>query len=425
MNTLGGDDDGVLIAGGGHAGVQVADSIRAADPDVAITILDDNIVVPYQRPPLSKSLYAGPIDPLPLRPQEFYARARIRVQQGDPVTGIDVAGHAAILRSGKRLRYRDLILATGARPRQAILPGADLRGVHYLRTVEDAAALQTELGTLQRLTIVGGGFIGLEVAASAAAKGIQVTLLELAPRLLARSISVQSSTWLEQRHRNSGIDFRLGTSAAQVLERDGRVAGVITTDGGAIITDAVLIGIGSQPNIELAASAGIGAGRDGVPVNEYLRTSNPAVWAVGDCAAFPFGASRALRRIESVQNAIDQARRAGTNVVAASRGQALTSYGEIPWFWSQQGTVKIQIAGLADAGSCHVFERRYHDNKLSYLLVQGGRLVAVESLNAPADHLAARKLLAASKPIDITRAVDPDVPLTALLSAASEPQLAG
>jgi 3-phenylpropionate/trans-cinnamate dioxygenase ferredoxin reductase subunit len=269
------------------------------------------------------------------------------------------------------------------------------------------------------LAVLGGGFIGLEVAAFSAAAGLQDTVLETAPRVLGRSVSKQASTWLHFWHQAQGVQVHVGARAVSLIGNDGRVTGVVTADGTTVSCDAVLIGVGSQPNTEVAVAAGL-ADDTGVLVVEYLRTRDPAIWSVGDCAAFPVSSS-ARRRLESVQNAVDQARCVGANIVAAGEGRDLSPFSAVPWFWSQQAALKIQIAGVADTAACEVYERRYDEKKLSYLLVHQGRLVAVESINAAADHLAARRLLEAGAVIDPARAQDVGIALKTLIPAAGEP----
>lgn len=416
-----GDAPGVVIMGGGHAGVQAAESIRKEDPAVPVTILSDEAAAPYQRPPLSKSLWSGWVKALPLRNQAFFADARIDLRPGDPVTLIEPERKSVTLRSGAAVEYRDLVIATGSRPRRLALPGADLEGVFYLRDIEDATRLHGALRGASHLAVLGGGFIGLEVAASSAAAGLQVTVLEAAPRVLGRSVSKQASTWLHDWHQAQGVQVHLGARAVSLIGKDGRVSGVVTDDGTTVSCDAVLLGVGSQPNTEVAVAAGL-ADDTGVLVDEYLRTRDPAIWSVGDCAAFPVSSST-RRRLESVQNAVDQARRVGANIVAASEGRDLSPFSAVPWFWSQQASLKIQIAGVADTAACEVYERRYDEKKLSYLLVHQGSLVAVESINAAADHLAARKLLEAGAVINLARAQDASVALKSLIPTAGEPTL--
>ncbi|MFK0113349.1 NAD(P)/FAD-dependent oxidoreductase [Streptomyces sp. NPDC091217] len=409
---------GVVVIGGGHAGVQTAETIRKADPDVDITVLSDEVPAPYQRPPLSKSLWSTAVETLPLRNRDFFADRRIDLRQGDPVTAIERDHKRVTLRSGGVLAYRDLVIATGSRPRRLALPGADLDGVFYLRDLADATRLHRALRGVRHLAVLGGGFIGLEVAASSAAVGLQVTVLEAAPRMLARSVSAQTSGRLYDWHVAQGVRLRAGVRAVGLVGDRDRVTGVVTADGATVACDAVLIGAGSQPNTEVALAAGL-ADENGVLVDRYLRTGDPAIWSVGDCASFP-AADGARRRLESVQNAVDQGRRVSANIVATAQGRDLTAFRAVAWFWSQQASLKLQIAGVADTTACEVYERRYDEKKFSHLLVHEGRLMAVESVNAAADHLAARKLLEVGATIDPVRAQDVGVPLRTLIPEAGE-----
>ncbi|MEV7010073.1 FAD-dependent oxidoreductase [Streptosporangium sp. NPDC051022] len=409
---------GVVVVGGGQAGVQVADSIRAADADMPITVITDEVAFPYQRPPLSKSLLEEDLGQacLPLRPIGFFRDRRITLLGGVRVTAVDRDARTVGLDSGQEIPYEALVLATGARAREISAPGTRLDGVHTLRTLDQGTSLQATLRRASRVVVVGGGFIGLEVAGAAVRHGLSVTVLEAAPRVLERAVTPQASEWLTDFHLRCGVDVRLRTGLARMSGNRGRVSGVVTTRGQEIPCDAVLVGVGATPNVELAERAGL-AVDNGIVVDASLRTGDPSIWAVGDCARFPCVHSGSPTRLESVQNATDQARCVAANVVSAVRGGGGegSPYDSVPWFWSHQGSAKLQIAGVGDAADADVVVRRHHDSKMSFLCFEDGELTIVESINAPADHMAARSLLARRVRVTPEAAADVGVPLKSLL----------
>lgn len=406
---------GVVVIGGGQAGIQAADTVRTTEPGLSVTIVADELDLPYQRPPLSKSLWAGDLAAkvLPLRPTSFYADSGIRLVTGTRATSIDRGARRVLLESGEELLYDALVLATGARARRIPLPGGP---VYVLRTLPDGEELQKALASVRSVVVVGGGFLGLEVAAAATENGMAVTVLEAEDSVLTRSLSPDCSAWLSAFHRRRGTEVRCGTAASSVRTVDGAVCGVVTRDGDEIEADLVLLGVGAVPNVELAADAGLEV-RDGIVVDAGLRTSDTAIWAIGDCARFPSSATGADVRLESVQNASDQGRCAGTNIVRTQRGEATTAYAAVPWFWSHQASARLQIAGTNGPGGLRVVTRRHDEDKISFLGITPGegRLVVAESINAAADHIAARKMLAAGTVLDTEVASDPAVPLKSLL----------
>lgn len=411
---------GVVIVGAGHAGVQAAATVLESAPRLRTTLVAAETPVPYQRPPLSKALWAD--DPaqlvLPLRPQRFFGSPSLTFRAGESVVAIDRGRRRLVLGGGETLDYQALILATGARPRRLAIPGADLRQVHYLRTMADAAGLRRTLADVRRLVVIGGGFIGLEVAAAGAAQGVEVTVLEAAPRILERALSPAASTWLAGWHTAHGVDLRLRSTVCELKGAGGRVVAVVTADGQEIPADAVVVGIGSVPEVTLAERAGLRV-EDGVVVDEHLRTSDPHIWAAGDCVRYRSRHARAVVRVESVQNAGDQARCAARNLVGSLEGGPQEPYAAVPWFWSHQHTLKLQIAGIADPSACEVVRRQYREDKFSLLLLREGRVVAVESFNAPADHLAGRALVADAVEVDPRRAADPGQPMKSLVPTRS------
>lgn len=411
---------GVVIVGGGQAGIQAAATLVESAPHLPVTIVAAETPAPYQRPPLSKYLWTEDLTQLvlPLRPQQFFSSPSLSFRGGETVTEIDRQRKRLILGGGESLDYQALILATGARPRRLAIPGVELRNVHYLRTLVDASHLRETLSGVRRLVVIGGGFIGLEIAAAGAAQGVEVTVLEAASRVLERALSPEASAWLGAWHATCGVDLRLQTTVREFKGDNGRVVAVLTADGEEIPADAVVVGIGSFPDVALAEQAGLSV-EDGVVVDEYLRTSEPHIWAAGDCVRYRSRHAQAVVRVESVQNAGDQARCAARNLTASIEGGELEPYAAVPWFWSHQHTLKIQIAGIADPSKCQIVRRHHRDDKFSLLLLREGRVVAVESFNSPADHMAGRKLVADAVRIDPQRAADPTQPLKHLGSTPS------
>ena len=383
---------GVVIIGAGQAGVQAADSLRSGGYDGAVTLVAGEAGLPYQRPPLSKD-WLMPDSPepalLPLRPAEFFDRENVTLLHA-AAEAIDRSARTVQLGDGRELSYEHLVLATGSRPRPLPAPGADLPGILQLRTAADAAALRAGLGTARSVVVVGAGFIGLEVAAAARAHGCKVTVLEFAPRPMARALTPRMGQWFVQAHADLGIDLRLGEGInAFTAGPDGRVAAAVSTSGAEYPADLVVVGVGVLPNQELAEAAGLETG-NGIVVDAGLRTADPRIFAVGDAAAFPGGPDGALVRLESVPNAVDQ----GRHVAAAILGSG-EPYRSLPWFWSTQGPYRLQMAGLALPDDETVLLGRPEDGAFAVLCFRGGVLAAVETVNLPSEHLGARKLLEA------------------------------
>jgi 3-phenylpropionate/trans-cinnamate dioxygenase ferredoxin reductase subunit len=381
--------DRIVVVGAGQAGVQVADSLRTQGFQGAVTLLGEESTLPYQRPPLSKDYLVpdGDPTPLPLRSAGFFDQNGIDFRPGVRVTAIDRAARTLSLDTGERLGYAVLVLATGATARRLAVPGHDLAGVHELRTLRDAERLRAELARARSAVVVGAGFIGLEFAAAARVRGVAVTVLEAGERPLSRALSATMAGHIAEAHRRMGVDLRLGEGLASLAGRGGRVVAAIGGSGAEYPADLVLVGVGARSRDELAKSAGL-AVADGVLVDARLRTSDPAVYAVGDCAVFPGAAGRGLR-LESVQNATDQARHVVQVILGADIG-----YAPVPWFWSHQGPYRLQIAGLSPAGGETVVSGDIGSGRFSVFCFHDEELVAVESLNRPADHVAARRVLA-------------------------------
>jgi 3-phenylpropionate/trans-cinnamate dioxygenase ferredoxin reductase component len=381
----------VVIVGAGHGGVQAADSLRGGGFDGAVTVIGDEQAIPYQRPPLSKDFIAEGCDPqtLPLRAERFFAENRIELRTGVTVRAVDRARHAVILDNAEALSYSALVLATGADTRTLAVPGNGLAGVHELRTLADAERLRQALTTTKSVVVVGAGFIGLEFAAAARKRGIDVTVLEATERPMGRALSTAMANYVADAHQLMGTGLRLGEGLTALTGSRGSVTAAVGTSGWEYPADLVLLGVGVRPRDELARTAGL-ATDNGIVVDECLRTADSAVYAIGDCASFPAASSGMRQRLESVQNATDHGRHVA-GMILGGRG----AYSELPWFWTHQGPLRLQIAGLAQPGDSMVISGDVHRGRFSVLCFRDERLVAVESLNRPADHMAARRVLAA------------------------------
>lgn len=396
----------VTIVGGGQAGFQVAASLRAGGHGGPIRLLGAEAWLPYQRPPLSKGLLLGTMarERLPFRQAGFYAAQGIELLLGAAATAIDPAARVVARAAGPPLPHDVLVLATGTRVRPLAVPGAGLDGVVYLRTVDDAEDLARRIAAARRVAVVGGGFIGLEVAAAARLLGRPVAVLEAADRLMGRAVAPSISAFFAGLHRGRGVELVLDARVAALADDGGgRVAGVAMADGTRHPADLVVVGIGVAPNVELAAAAGI-ACADGILVDAHGRTSAPGVYAAGECASHPsrFAGGRRVR-LESVQNAVDQARA----VAAAILGRDDVPYDAVPWFWSDQYEVKLQMVGLSRGHDLEVARGDPAEGRFSVCYFRDGRLIAIDSVNRPSDHMAGRRLLAAGVSPTPEQAADP------------------
>ncbi len=391
----------VVVVGAGHAAIQLAASLRQGRFDGPITLIADEAGLPYQRPPLSKAFLAGHMDEpaLALRPANFYAAQNVTVVENDPASAIDRAGHAVVTASGARIGYGHLVLATGAANRALPVPGADLPGVVGLRSLAEARGMKAILGDLKRVVVIGAGFIGLEFAAVAAERGIAVTLIEAAPRPLMRGVSAVMSDYLAAAHRGWGTRLLTGTGVSAIIGTT-RAEGVELSTGEIVPADLVLVAIGVVPNTGLAAAAGLEVG-NGIVVDSLLATADPAISAMGDCAAFPMEGQGRIR-LESVQNASDQARCLADRLLGKP-----AAYAKLPWFWSDQGALKLQIAGLSGGHDRTILRGDPASGAFSVFCYQGERLLAVESLNRAPDHMAARRFLAGAAAVTPEQAADP------------------
>lgn len=398
----------IVVVGGGHAAAQFCASVLEAGQPVKLTLFTEEGYLPYQRPPLSKTFIKDE-NPQPawLRPGSFYADNGIDVHVNTCVTAIDREARHITVNSGDTFSYDVLVLATGTRARMLPLFDGAFTNVFTLRSIDDAQRLREQIGAANNVLVFGGGFIGLELAATASALGKQVTVLEAADRLLGRSASPEISDYLLHTHRANGIAVELGCRADRLETADGVVKGAWVGDR-FFAADVVVVGVGAVPNVELAQDAGLECD-NGIVVNEFMQTSDPAVYAIGDCTAFPSAMLGRRVRLESVQNANDQARCAARSILGDP-----SAYSAMPWFWSDQGATRIQIAGVPDAHHERAVRGNPADGKFSVLYFDGDRLTCAESINSPADHLASRRLIADKVVIDRAQALDTSVALKTL-----------
>jgi 3-phenylpropionate/trans-cinnamate dioxygenase ferredoxin reductase subunit len=401
--------DAVVIVGAGQAGFQVAASLRLEGFDGPITLVGDEPGLPYQRPPLSKGFMTGKqdIEGIALRPQSFYEKHRIELL-ADQVVGIDQLDRSVRLASGGRLPYGTLVLAVGARNRTLPLPGAALDGVCYLRTGLEAVEIKDRIAHARDVVVIGGGFIGLELAAAASTLGKSVHVLEAQPRLMQRALSPILSDFYREIHASHGVRISLGVELREIAGRAGNVSEVVCRDGSAYPADLVLIGVGVLPNTELANEAGLDVA-NGIVVDEQLRTANPDIYAIGDCADHPNPHAGGRIRLESVQNAVDHAK----CVAAAIVGRA-QSYQAVPWFWTDQFDINLQMVGLSGGYDQIVTRGEPESRKFSVFYFKRGGLAAIDSVNRPGDHVTGRKLIANRTAVTPEQAADLSVDLKAL-----------
>jgi 3-phenylpropionate/trans-cinnamate dioxygenase ferredoxin reductase component len=399
----------VAVIGTGQAGFQATASLRQDGFAGRVVLIGDEPVPPYQRPPLSKSYLAGDsgLEELWLRPETFYTQHQVDLLTGETVTAIDRRERRLRLASGGELSWDHLILATGARFRLLAVPGAELDGVLPLRTLADADILRERLDQTREVVVVGAGFIGLEFASVAIARGAAVHIIEVTQHPMGRVVSAATSRFFTDAHRRWGAKVSLGTGVSRILGEAGRVTGVETTEGRHLPADLVLICIGVIPNAELADSAGL-AVNNGIVVDEYLATADPAIFAIGDGANFPTPFAVGRVRLESVQNAVDQGR-----CVAAQIAGKPAPYDKVPWFWSDQGDLKLQIAGITAGHDTAVLRGDMDGGHFSVFCFRAGRLIGVESVNQTADHVVARRLLAGDPKLTPEQAADESYDLRA------------
>jgi len=396
----------IVIAGAGHAAGQVVASLKQKEFDGDIVLVGEEAFLPYQRPPLSKKFLAGEIaaERLHFKPDSFYDDPNIDVRLHTRITAIDRSTKTLSAENGDAISYDTLILALGSRVRDVPVEGHELEGVHYLRSIRDVNAIRQELESAQRLVIVGAGYIGLEVAAVTRQLGLDVTVIEMADRVMSRVVSPEVSAFFAGEHIARGVDLRLATGLS-AFRGDRRVAAVEITDGHMIDTDFVVVGAGIRPNTALAEAAGLDTD-NGIVVDERCRTSDPDIYAVGDCTSHPSSIYGRRVRLESVHNALEQAKTAAANVC----GEDL-HYSQVPWFWSDQYDLKLQIAGLSQGHDEIVMRGNTEDRSFACLYLQEDRLIAIDAINAPRDFVQAKPLIANAATPDRGKLADPNTML--------------
>jgi 3-phenylpropionate/trans-cinnamate dioxygenase ferredoxin reductase subunit len=381
---------GAVIVGAGHAGVQAAASLREEGYDGPVILVGEEDELPYHKPPLSKSfIKETAAKPQPLRGESFYAANAIDYRPGLRVERVDAARRSLEIAGAGALAFDHLILATGSRPRLLPLEGADLSGVMSLRSLADARLIRDVSSRSDEIVILGGGFIGLEIAATLRATGRMVTVVEAADRLLGRAVAPMVASHVRQRLEATGVRILTGTSIARLQGDRGHVVAAITSTGERLPAGMVIVGIGAIPNAELAQAAGLTIS-NGIRVDHQMRSSVPEILAIGDAASYRHWFTGGDVRLESVQNATDQARLAARTITGHT-----DAYGAVPWFWSDIGDMKLQMVGLTAGGDSHVIVGDLPDNKFSIYHYAGERLLGIESVNRPGDHMLGRKLLAA------------------------------
>ena len=381
--------DGVVVVGAGQAAAQLAISLRQGGYRGPLRVFGDEPFLPYQRPPLSKKFLPDPKNPesLLLRPAAFWQEQDVGIETGQRVVSLDRARRQVATADGRAIAYDRLVLATGTAARHLPVPGIDRPGVFSLRTIDDTLRLRPALDAARRIVIVGGGYIGLEAAAVFRAEGREVVVLEAEDRVLKRVTGVAISDFFQRYHAGRGVALKLGARAA-AIEGDKRVTGVALSDGTHLPADLVLNATGARPNDDLAKAAGI-ACDDGILVDAHARTDDPQVFAAGDCTRFHSRRYGRMLRLESVQNAIDQAKAAASAILGQPQ-----HYDPVPWFWSDQYEIKLQIAGLADRHDAAQVVGDPAGAKFSVEYRSGGKLVAVDAVNDGRAHMMARKRIA-------------------------------
>lgn len=410
-----GQDAGVIIVGGGHGGAQAAIALRQNGYSGPVTIIGREDEPPYERPPLSKEYMAGEkeFERIYIRPRAFWEEKQVELLLGHSVEAVNPAAKSVTLDDGSTRSYASLIWAAGGDPRRLPLPGGDLKGVHCVRNRADADAIMAELGDVDQVAVIGGGYIGLEAAAVLTKLGKKVVLLEALPRVLARVAGPELSAFYEAEHRAHGVDLRTNVAIEALEGANGKVSGVRLADGSVITAQMVIVGIGIIPAVEPLLAAGAKGG-NGVEVDEFCRTSLPDIYAIGDCAAHANAfAGGATIRLESVQNANDQA----TVVAKTICGADAQPYKATPWFWSSQYDLKLQTVGLSSGHDATVLRGDPATRSFSVIYLKDGKVIALDCVNMIKDYVQGRKLVEAGAAIPAQQLADATVPLKDLVTA--------
>lgn len=401
----------IVIAGAGHAAGQAVITLRQEKFSGQIILVGDEPYLPYQRPPLSKKFLAGDMlaERLYIKPESFYDDPRIIPQLNTRITAIHPTEKTVTIENGDPIAYDKLILALGSRANALRVEGADLEHVHYLRSISDVEAIRAEIDVGRRLVVIGAGYIGLEVAAVCRKLGLDVTVLEMADRVMSRVVSPEISDFYQIEHTGQGVKLRLSTGV-RALRGKKRVRRVELDSGEEIAADFVVVGIGISPNTELAERAGLEVA-DGISVDEHCRTSDPHIYAIGDCTFHPNSIYGRHLRLESVHNAVEQAKTAASNLCGKD-----VRYSQVPWFWSDQYDLKLQIAGLSDGYDEVLIRGNPAEKSFACIYLKEGRLIAVDAVNSPKDFVQSKALIAAHAVISADKLIDPSIALKDLVA---------
>jgi 3-phenylpropionate/trans-cinnamate dioxygenase ferredoxin reductase subunit len=398
---------GIVVIGAGQAAGQAAASLRQEGYEGPITILGEEGQPPYQRPPLSKQYLSGEVgmDRVYVRPEKFYADKEIDLQTSTRVDSISIDAKTVHTTEGDVYPYDKLLIATGSRPRILNIPGSDLDGIHYLRTIADVDGIRDAFKSAKSVCIVGGGYIGLEVAAVAVSSGLKVSVLEMEDRILQRVTTPEMSEYYHQLHTGRGVNLLVNTGVSG-FEGEGSVTAVLCGDE-KIEADLVIVGIGIIPNVELAEAAGLDCD-NGIVVDDHCQTSNPDIYAAGDCTNHPNPIMNRRLRLESVPNAMEQARVASTNMLGGDK-----SYAAVPWFWSDQYELKLQMVGFSADGDTSVLRGDKEANQFAVFYLKDGKVVAVDAVNSPKEFMVCKQLY--GKAVDADDLANPEVDLKTLI----------
>ena len=397
-------NDAVII-GAGHAGGMTAISLRQRQYQGSITLIGEENFLPYQRPALSKGFLAGEIEEkrLYLKSQDYFDKNNIRIIRNCKVVAIDRNNKTILLENQKQLGYEKLVIATGSIVNK-LKTSSKETDLYYLRTIRDSLKIREKLRNKNKITVIGAGYIGLEIASIATKKNLEVSVLELENRVMGRVVSAEVSDFFQKKHQSEGVEFKFNTSITDIEDR-GKQKRIICSDGSFLNTDVVIIGVGIKPNIELAKSSGLKCD-NGILVDANGQTSDPHIFAVGDCSNHPNNIFKQRLRLESVQNAVEQAKS-----IAASIAGSHKPYQEVPWFWSDQYNIKLQIAGISQDHDHRVIRGYPEEEKFAVFYQKEKRLIAVDAINSPKEFMVGKKWIAkqAKIPFELIRNVDVDL----------------
>ncbi|HSG89284.1 MAG TPA: FAD-dependent oxidoreductase [Pseudomonadales bacterium] len=401
-----------VVVGAGQGAGQLVASLRQDKYEGEILMIGDEPFLPYQRPPLSKAYLAGEMElaRVLVRPEKFYEDKDVKVRLNTRVTVIDRAAKTVALDDGSSVEYTNLVLATGSHVRRLRIPGIDLPGVHYLRTIEDVDAIRASVGEGKRMVIIGGGYIGLEVAAVCRKLGMDVTVLEMESRILQRVTTAEMSAYYHKVHTDHGVHIRTGAAASEILGTD-HVTGVKCMDGTELPADAVIVGVGIIPTTELAENAGLDC-ENGILVDAHCRTSDPDIYAIGDCTNHPSPLLGRRLRLESVPNAMDQARVTAKNICGGD-----ATHDAVPWFWSDQYDLKLQMVGFSAEADTQVLRGNPEENSFARFYLKDGVVIAVDAVNRAAEFQVSKQLVAKHARVDPIRLADESVAVKELIPA--------